>query len=445
MNESALQMLDNERLSGKIVYTTIVAALGAFLDGYDLAIIGGAFLFLKSQWHLTPAQMGVLGSLAFVGMIVGALVFGRVTDKFGRRSAFMIDLALFVIGGLICALATNVLWLEIGRFLVGFGIGADIPISTSLIAEISPKNKRGFLTGLMQAFWFGGALFSAVVSILFANGSPDSWRWLLGSGVLVAVVIMLLRSKALESPRWLLSQGRTEDAKQVLAEVVERSGDVRQASEESSHLHFSALFTKKYAASLFLVCLFWFLVTIRGAAFVVYTPALLLTFGLTSKTASFEMNAILFAVYTVVSVISAVYIDKMGRRSIVLWGWALATLITLIMAFVGSSTAIALFVLLLLSTVPIQTVTVALFPWSVEFFPTSLRASAQSFASASGKLGGLVATLFFPIVLAAVGWGNTVFIFFAIMLLGLIIGFAVKPEETRNRSLEDISVERSLL
>ena len=272
MNENA------SKISGKVAYTTFVAAMGSLLDGYDLAIIGGAFLFLKPQWHLNAGQIGLLGSLAFAGMIVGALVFGRITDKVGRKSAFIVDLGLFVIGGLLSMFANGVTMLAIGRFLVGFGIGADLPISTALIAEIAPTEKRGFLTGLMQAFWFGGSLLSALVSIAVVNvGGGDSWRYMLGSGVVIAVIVMLLRMRIPESPRWLLAHGRENEARAVLPEVTVTTTTV------TGKVAFGELFSSKYGAALFLVCLFWFLVTIRGAAFVVYTPSVLTTFGLTSK------------------------------------------------------------------------------------------------------------------------------------------------------------------
>ncbi len=416
--------------SGMVWYTTVVAAMGAFLDGYDLAIIGGALVFLVPQWHLGAGQTGILGSLAFAGMIIGALIFGRMTDRIGRKSAFVLDLALFVIGGLLSALATGLPMMLIGRFLVGLGIGADLPISTALIAEISPSHRRGFLTGLMQVFWFGGAMVSAVVAIALAvHGSPESWRWMLGSAVVVAAVVMVLRTRIVESPRWLRAQEEARRTRSV-------SSDSVSVAARVGSVH--ALLSPQYRSSLFLVSLFWFLVTIRGAAFVVYTPTVLARFGMTSKIGPFEMNVVLFGVYTLVSYISALYIDKVGRRTIILIGWALATAVTLWMAFVSSSDPMMLFVVLLLSTVPIQTVTVAIFPWSVEFFPTKLRGTAQSVASASGKLGGLLAALLFPVILAAVGWQTTVLLFFALMAVGLLMGLMIKPVETRNKTLEDI-------
>jgi hypothetical protein len=123
----------------------------------------------------------------------------------------------------------------------------------------------------------------------------------------------------------------------------------------------------------------------------------------------------------------------------VLSGWVLATVLTIAMAFVDRGAVTVVFVLIILSTVPIQTVTVALFPWSVEFFPTALRASAQGICSASGKLGGFVAAVAFPSLFASLGWQTTILVFASVMLIGLFAGAALRPPETRGRSLEQLA------
>ena len=133
-----------------------VAVLGAFLDGYDLAIIAGAFLLLIPLFELTPVEVSWIGGAAFAGMIVGALILGRLSDRVGRRSSFLLVLVLFVVGSLVSALATSVALLVIGRVVIGLAVGADLPVSTALIAEISPRNRRGTLTGLMQGLLVRG-------------------------------------------------------------------------------------------------------------------------------------------------------------------------------------------------------------------------------------------------------------------------------------------------
>ena len=331
------------RTSRATRYTVFVAVLGAFLDGYDLAIIAGAFLLLIPLFELTPVEVSWIGGAAFAGMIVGALILGRLSDRVGRRSSFLLVLVLFVVGSLVSALATSVALLVIGRVVIGLAVGADLPVSTALIAEISPRNRRGTLTGLMQGFWFAGSLTSVLVAIaLYSALGDDSWRWMLASGAVLAVIVMLLRLRIDESARW------------------QRTREVPRPSA-------AVLWRVPLRAPLVLVALYWFLVTLRSAGFVIYTPVVLAELGVESTLAPLWMSAFLFGTYASVSLVSAAVIDRFDRRPLVLRGWAIATLLTVVMAFVDEQSVAAVFGLIVLSTIPVQTVSVALFPWSVEF------------------------------------------------------------------------------
>lgn len=416
---SRLAELDEAPISRATAYTTFVAAMGAFLDGYDLAIIAGAFLLIVPLFDLSAAEISWIGGAAFAGMVLGALAFGRITDRIGRRGAFLFVLVLFVVGSTTSALASGVAVLVVGRVLVGIAIGADLPVSTSLIAEVSPRRRRGQLTGMMQGFWFAGAMASALVAVLlYSTVGADSWRWMLGSGAVLALLVMALRTRIPESPRWLLEARSNPPSARQVARALTRS---------------------PYRTPLVLVALFWFLVTVRGAAFVIYTPTVLAQFGASSVLAPLWLNAVLFLVYTLVAFASTLVIDRVGRRSLVLRAWAIATAITVGMAFVDRGQVTAVFVLIIVSTVPVQTVTVALFPWSVEFFPTAMRGTAQGICSASGKLGGFVAAVAYPTFFEALGWQTTILAFASIMLMGLLAGLSLRPPETRGRSLEQLA------
>ncbi len=424
-------------MTKRVGFITFVCAMGAFLDGYDNMVISVVLLLLQPVWKLTATQLGLLSSMAFLGMALGGLIFGRLTDKVGRRTSFVLDLSMFVIGGLVSAFAPNITILLIGRFIAGLAIGADIPISTSMIAEFSPKNKRGFLTGLMQPFWFIGATVSGIITIAFLlSGNQDAWRWALGFSVVIAVIVMLLRIRMPESPRWLLAKGQNVDLDEFSKELAETPKSM--PSSVDAELKLSVLFSKRYAVPLTVVVLFWFLAIYRGSSFNSYLPILLQAFGFHSQIAALEMNTALWLIYAVVSFVTALCLDRIGRRSIILIGWIFNVIFTFAVAFVTGSQPILFVTLIMASTICNQVVSTAIYPWSVEFFPTRLRGTAQGLATGVSRFGGMFATFIFPILQVSLGWTGAVTTVSVVMFIGLIAGFFLKPVATENRSLEEI-------
>lgn len=404
--------------SGWVVF---VAAMGAFLDGFDLVIIAGALIFIKPELGLTPAETGLVGSIVFVGMVAGALVFGRLTDRIGRNTSFALVLGLFVVGSAVSAFAHEPWVLILGRLIVGLGIGADLPVSTTLIAEALPANKRGRGTGLMQVFWFGGATVSGIVGILlYLALGESSWRWMLGSAIVLAIIVMVLRRGMSESPQWVAAH------------------ESQQAAEEPKNPLSELLRNPLLRSALLFSCLFWFLMTVRGAGFNLYTPTFLSEVGLSGVVETLGLSIIINLVYTVAALFATIYLDKLGRRTFVLASWAAATLFTLSLVFVDEGNAVLMFVLITVSAIPIQLVAVAAFPLSVEPFPTMLRGTAQGMSSAAGKFGGFLSAFAFPVALAGLGWTNMAVLLVSIMALGLVAGLFLRFPETRGVELEDV-------
>jgi len=419
-----------EPARGGTGYTTLVGSLGAFLDGYDLIIISGALLFLRPQLHMSAATVGWVSSIAFAGMVAGALFFGRLTDRIGRNVAFAFVLALFVVGAVLSAFATDSAMLIAGRVFVGLGIGADLPVSTTLIAEAAPTGRRGSRTGLLQAFWFGGAAVSGPVGIGFYYAfGPSSWRWMLGSAGVIAIIVMVLRLRVPESRRWIAAKERADMA-------AAEAGTLHR--DRSRRRDWQALASRPVLASLAFSCLFWFLVTVRGAGFNLYTPTFLKQVGLSGVTESLWLSAAINAVYAVVVLALARYLDRLGRRTFILWSWALSTVLTFGLAAIGAGHVIPMFVMITVSALPTQPLAMALFPLSVEPFPTLFRGTAQGLSSASGKLGGFIAALAFPSLLAALGWRDLSLALGGFMAAGCVLGVLIKIPDTHRGSLEDL-------
>lgn len=410
-----------EKTTPRSSWVVFVAAMGAFLDGFDLVIIAGALIFIKPELGLSPAETGLVGSIVFVGMVIGALAFGRLTDRVGRNTSFALVLGLFVVGSAVSALAHEPWVLIVGRLIVGLGIGADLPVSTTLIAEALPAHKRGRGTGLMQVFWFGGATVSGIVGILlYLALGESSWRWMLGSAIILAIIVMLLRRGMTESPQWVTAK-QSENKRETPSSPI---------SELLRH--------PLLRAALLFSCLFWFLQTIRGAGFNLYTPTFLSEVGLSGVVETLLLSATINAVYTLTALFATIYLDKLGRRSFMLVSWGVTTLLTISLIFVDEGNAILMFALITLSAIPAQLVAVVAFPLSVEPFPTMLRGTAQGLSSAAGKLGGFISALAFPVVLATVGWTNMTLILVGIMMIGLIAGMLLRFPETRGVELDEV-------
>ena len=192
----------------------VAIGLGEFVDAYDLIVISGLFFVLKPHFRLSTGEVAWLTAAAFFGSAVGALFFGDLADRIGRRRVFVLNLVAFVGLALLSAVVTEVWMLFVVRILIGVAIGADIAASISFLAELSPKGSRGSWTGAMpQIAWSLGAMWAVLVDAgLYVLMGTESWRVMFALGALPAVAVLLLRRSLPDSPRWLLAHGRVEEA-----------------------------------------------------------------------------------------------------------------------------------------------------------------------------------------------------------------------------------------
>ncbi|BDR91039.1 MFS transporter [Vulcanisaeta souniana] len=192
---------------GSHVLLSVLIGLGTFLDGYDLLNISIVLPFLVHFMRLTPEMQGLLGTTTYIGGVFGALVFGVFSDLRGRRVALLSDISFFLVSSFLSAFVTSPGQLLALRFLVGFGIGADIVSGPALLSEESPTPRRGLLLGVSLIMMPLGGLVSALLAHVFLTmGLPPGilWRIILGAGAIPAAIVILLRSRLPESTRWLL-------------------------------------------------------------------------------------------------------------------------------------------------------------------------------------------------------------------------------------------------
>ncbi|MDP9111034.1 MAG: MFS transporter, partial [Candidatus Eremiobacteraeota bacterium] len=268
----------------------VYANAGLFCDGYILSSIGLALVTLAPHFGLNAAMTGLTGAATLLGIFVGAPLFGRFTDRFGRRSLMIADLAVFVIASVAQVFVANAWELIALRFVLGIAIGADYPIAAALIAESVPDNVRGAAMNSMQVAWFLGAAVAYVAGYTFLHVGGESWRYILASPAFFAAIGLLMRASAPESPLWV----KARDA-----------GDVSRSS-------FATIFAPAYRGSLAFVSAMWLLQVVPLFAIYTFAPTVLQALGLGAS--SVAGSVAITAAFLTGSLVSLPLVESWGRR-----------------------------------------------------------------------------------------------------------------------------------
>lgn len=223
--------LDNLPVTKRHFVTAAVVGIGMFFDIYEVFLAGTLSTVLKENFALEGVELNLVLGSAFLGMFIGAIGLGRISDRFGRRTAFFFTLAVYSLFTLLAAFSPNMWWLIGCRFLAGIGIGAELPICDSYIADLMPKKARGKMVAFAYTIAFCGTPIAGFLAAGIAGGpfwGTDGWRWMFVFGALGAIICWALRFFIPESPRWLESVGRHADADRVVR-TYERSAGMEPA------------------------------------------------------------------------------------------------------------------------------------------------------------------------------------------------------------------------
>lgn len=367
----------------------ILTAAGAFLDGYDLLIMGAALLLLVPHFHLGGAETGMLGSLPFLGMAIGSLFAGRLCDRIGRRRVYMIDIIFFAVCALLQAISQDVWQLVVMRCLIGVCIGFDMPTGSSLLAEFAAGHKkRGAITSFMNTAWVFGGMVAAIVGyILYRTTGHDAWRWMFASGAIPAVIIAIMRHSLPESPLWSNTRAKMDGG---------RSGSAyREIFRNRRNRRAVAFFGLYWAVD----CFF------GGPPAQIYTALIFSTVIMLSGANALLLSASLAVVYVIVSIISQfLTLDRFGRKPYAAVSCLVATVGALTTAFLqhGGLWLVVAFAFFAVAT---QTIPIPFWPWSTEQLPTHIRATGQSIGSAAGKGAQFLGVVIFtPAFVKHLGW-----------------------------------------
>ncbi len=413
-----------------------LAAMGVFLDGYDLNVISFSVLLISSYFKLpgTSVSYALLLSSGLIGMALGGVTFGKIADRIGRKTMFVIDILMFIIFAALSAVSSNVAEIIIFRILMGIGIGADYPISSSLIAEFAPSKSRGKLLmyGIMF-YWFGVLVSGAVNYFVLPLGPSISWRVALGVGAAIAVPVIAARWLMPESARWLKSVGKSDEAENIVKKAV---GEGYLVPEQSS-TSVAELFTKHWKALAF-VLITWFAFDVGSYGFGFYTPTLYYELGITNLSTVVLFGTVTAPFPIIAYLVLMKLIDSTGRRVLSLIGFAIMALVlVLLVPLVKVSPYALLPLFILFASFEQWPGGILSFSYSTELFPTRVRGLAQGLATTVSRIGGILGVMLFPIIKAyGLVYGTTFFLAFIVLA---IVMTAIMAPETKGHSLEEAS------
>ncbi len=438
-----LLALDDRPLSPRQRYAAILVALGEFIDGYDLIVMGGALILLRPQFGLSPSQVGLLGASTFLGAMVGMLIFGDMSDRWGRRAIFVANLIFFVVFSIVSAFVQSVPELFVARFLVGVGVGMDVPTSAAYLAEIAPRHRRGVVAGsLLNITWILGAMASTLIALpLIAWTGEAAWRWMFGLAAVPALLVLIGRQALPESPRWLLSHGRTEEARQALARFGIEA-DAATLAMPSRRGSYAELFGPVWRKRVWLTALVFFLNCVSGPLSTIAAPYVLRTVGALSPEASLGFSAMVWLTGLAGVFCGLFLIDRIGRRRLLLVAAIPEGLAALFMAFAGPNHPPMLIAgFFAFSFCSWLGPAVLTWVWSSELFPTHLRGRSQGFCNATCRLAIAINIFLIPVGVASVGFTASIVIL-SIPLFGLALLVSQVPFfDSSGHSLEALAGE----
>lgn len=421
------QRLDQLPVTRKHARLLGVSGLGWALDAMDVGLISFIMAALAVQWNLTKTEVSWLGSIGFIGMALGATFGGLLADKFGRRYVFALTLLVYGLATGASALVGSLLALMILRFFVGLGLGAELPVASTLIAEFSPRAVRGRMVVLLEAFWAVGWILAAVIGTFVVAGSDNGWRWALALGCIPALYSLVVRIGMPESVRFLESRGRHEEAEEVVRSFEQSpkfiSVSAGQAPTAPS-VKADSIWDSAVRSRTIALWVIWFCVNFAYYGAFIWIPSLLHSQGYT-LVKSFSFTLIITLAQLPGYAAAAFLIERWGRRR------------TLAVFLIGSAVSAGLFGL---SAAPWQVIAAgcllsffnlgawgALYAIGPELYPTAIRGAGTGAAAGFGRIASIISPLIVPPVLALAGSVGLFCLFASAFALAAVAAFTL-PE-----------------
>ncbi|GAA0155817.1 secondary carrier transporter [Lithospermum erythrorhizon] len=455
---------------------SLLASMNSIVMGYDIGVMSGAMIFIQEDMKLSEGQISILGGILNIYSLIGAAAAGKTSDWLGRRYTIVFAATIFFAGSLLMGVAHNYAFLMFGRFVAGIAVGYAMMIGPVYTAEISPASYRGFLTSFTEVFINIGILLGYVSNFAFAKLPINlNWRLMLAAGAIPSIILGIGVLAMPESPRWLVMKGRLGEAKRVLGKVSDsqeeaelRLAEIKEAAGISADVNDEVCVVPEKSqpkgvwSQLLLrptptvrhilivaIGLHFFQQSTGIDALVLFSPRVFEKAGMQTTHQQLLATIAMGVTKTVFILVATFFLDKAGRRPLVLSSIG-AMAMTLLGLAIGLTVidhnpghkiqwAVALSVFCVLAYVAVFSLGMGpmVYVYCSEIFPTTLRAQGCSMGIAVNRvMSGVVSMTFLPLA-KAVTTGGSFFIYAGIAGAGFVYFMMLMPE-TKCRTLEDI-------
>ncbi|AZB40977.1 MFS transporter [Bacillus sp. FJAT-42376] len=388
-----------------------IAGMGWMFDAMDVGLLSFIIAALAVEWQLKPDQMAWIGSVNSIGMAAGALIFGLMADRIGRKNVFIITLLLFSVGSGLSALAWALPVFLFLRFFIGMGLGGELPVASTLVSESVKPHERGRIVVLLESFWAGGWLIAALIAFFIIP--RFGWQTALVISAIPAFYALYLR--------WNLPDSRAFTA-------------VQKKDSESVFVKMAKVWSGKYTKRTAMLWILWFSVVFSYYGMFLWLPSVMTLKGFT-LIKSFEYVLIMTLAQLPGYFSAAWLIEKMGRKFVLivyLTGTAASAY------FFGNAETAGLLLAtgMLLSFFNLGAWG-ALYAYTPEQYPTSIRGTGSGMAASFGRIGGILGPLLVGYMIKNQIEIGTIFTVFCISIFVGVLAVAFLGKETKQTELED--------
>jgi putative MFS transporter len=444
--QEVIARLERLPLSSWQVKTRIVVGTATFFDAFDALAIAYILPAIIPIWHLTPSEIGWLISTGYVGQLIGAIIGGWLAERLGRKPVILISVLWFGVFSICCAFASSYQSLLLLRAVQGLGLGAEVPVAATYISELAKARGRGRFVLLFELIFPVGILMAALLGRWIVPNF--GWHYMFYLGGVPALLALFMMRLLPESPRWLASRGSAAQATESLTFI---EGEVQRASGaplpavglfaepvEKKEAAWSDLFGGMYLRRTLVLWVCWFATYLANYGLATWLPSVYQQVFKLPLEQALSYGLIAAVAGIVSSFLCAVYIDRVGRR---IWftaafGGSAAALLAL--WAIGPTTPERVLVLTTISFMCVSTLSLAMYLYTTELYPTRVRALGSGAATAWLRIASIVGPLVVGNLVATGGLG-TVFLVFGLTVLVAAAVVALFAIETKGRVLEDVS------